>query len=148
MEYYPTTLLENQKIEACREGRSLTDFKYACVGYSLYSAGKDHSVDVQDTQAELPVCIGLEVLVDRTANAVDPAPAPVHNKEGNLLRSTFVIVVESLGWTGGDAGSFHVWFSRNASVVAMGVAKNLRKAGDRIKERLDDILYPYRRRPK
>ena len=39
-------------------------------------------------------------------------------------------------------------FSRNASVVAMGVVKNLRKAGDRIKERVDDILYPYRRRPK
>ena len=54
----------------------------------------------------------LQVLVDRTANTVDPALAPapvhVHNKEGNLLRSTFVIVVERLGWrTGGDEGSFH-----------------------------------------
>ena len=48
----------------------------------------------------------LQVLVHRTANA--PAPVHVHNKEGNLLRSTFVIVVESLGWTGGDASSFHV----------------------------------------
>lgn len=39
-------------------------------------------------------------------------------------------------------------FSRNANVVAMGVAKNLRRVGNNIKDRLDDILYPHRRRPK
>ncbi|XP_057492829.1 uncharacterized protein LOC130778297 isoform X1 [Actinidia eriantha] len=138
----PNYIIGESEIEASREGRSLTDFKYACVGYSLFSAGKDHSVDVQDTQAELPVCIGLEVLVDRTANAVDPAP--VHNKEDahGFPQPRTHKPTHSVG------DEFLSRFSRNARVVAMGVAKNLRKAGDRIKERLDDILYPYRRRPK
>ncbi|MCD9646791.1 hypothetical protein HAX54_036973 [Datura stramonium] len=36
-------------------------------------------------------------------------------------------------------------FARNANLVAMGVAKNLQKVGNRIKEGIDDIFY---RRPK
>lgn len=39
------------------------EFKYACVGYSVYSNGKDPSVDGQQTQAELPICVGLEVII-------------------------------------------------------------------------------------
>ncbi|KAI4297686.1 hypothetical protein L6164_037566 [Bauhinia variegata] len=37
------------------------------------------------------------------------------------------------------------WFTRNASLVASGVVKNLNKVGNYRKESLDDILYPYRR---
>lgn len=50
-------------MDASREGRSLAEFKYACVGYSVYSNGKDPTADVQETQAELPVCVGLEVII-------------------------------------------------------------------------------------
>lgn len=39
-------------------------------------------------------------------------------------------------------------YTRNASLVASGVARNMRRVGNYIKESLDDILYPYRRRPK
>lgn len=49
------------ELEASKEGRSLTDFKYACVGYSVYLEKKDSSNDVQNKQAELPFCVGLEV---------------------------------------------------------------------------------------
>ncbi|PSS00503.1 Kinesin-like protein [Actinidia chinensis var. chinensis] len=144
----PNYIVGESEIEVSREGRSLTDFKYACVGYSLYSAGKDHSVDVLDTQAKLPVCIGLEVLVDRTANTVDPAlaPAPVHVHNKEDIRGFPQPRTHKPTHSVGD--EFLSRFSRNSGVVAMGIAKNLHKAGDRIKERLDDILYPYRKRPK
>lgn len=50
-------------MEASKEGRSLTDFRYGCVGYSLYTDQKDQTSSGQQTQTELPVCIGLEVSV-------------------------------------------------------------------------------------
>ncbi|KAG5530267.1 hypothetical protein RHGRI_030587 [Rhododendron griersonianum] len=78
----PECIVGVSEIEASREGFSLADFKYACVGYSIYSDRQGSSVDAQETQAELPICVGLEVLVDRKVNtAVDPVPAGVQNKE-------------------------------------------------------------------
>lgn len=50
-------------MEASKEGRSLTDFRYACVGYSVYLDQKSRSTDAQETQTELPVCVGLEVSI-------------------------------------------------------------------------------------
>lgn len=50
-------------MEASKEGRSLTDFRYACVGYSLYPDRKKQVADGQEKQTELPVCFGLEVSV-------------------------------------------------------------------------------------
>lgn len=49
------------ELEASREGRSLADFKYACVGYSVF-LDKGSSSDQPNKQAELPFCVGLEVL--------------------------------------------------------------------------------------
>jgi len=56
----PNHIVGESEMEASREGRSLADFKYACVGYSVYSDGKDPSIE---TKAELPVCVGLEVII-------------------------------------------------------------------------------------
>lgn len=39
-------------------------------------------------------------------------------------------------------------FTRSAGLVASGVAKNANKVGNHIKETIDDILYPYRKRSK
>lgn len=79
-------------MEASKEGRTLTDFRYACVGYSLYADRNGENINGQGTQTELPVCIGLEGLVDRRVNSADsasaPAPAPathIHNRDGNTF---------------------------------------------------------------
>ncbi|XP_052190097.1 uncharacterized protein LOC127799891 isoform X2 [Diospyros lotus] len=77
----PNHIVGESEMEASREGRSLADFKYACVGYSVYSDGKDPSIE---TKSELPVCVGLEILVDKRVNTNDSVPAPVHNKEDSL----------------------------------------------------------------
>ena len=58
----PSYIVGETELEASKEGRSLTDFKYACVGYSVFLNKKDSSSDQQNKQAELPFCVGLEVL--------------------------------------------------------------------------------------
>lgn len=51
--------------EASKEGRSLADFNYACVGYSVFldRGGNDPGIYKQAEKAELPVCVGLEVVL-------------------------------------------------------------------------------------
>ncbi|KAK4346904.1 hypothetical protein RND71_033243 [Anisodus tanguticus] len=99
----PRYIVGESEKEASKEGRSLTDFRYACVGYSVYLDQKSRSTDVQEAQTELPVCVGLEnkygevrnlflleVLVDKRPTSADavpahtPAPAHAHNREGQI----------------------------------------------------------------
>ncbi|XVF67805.1 hypothetical protein PTKIN_Ptkin10aG0151300 [Pterospermum kingtungense] len=72
----PSYIIGESELEASKEGRTLTDFKYACVGYSVYLDNKDSSTHQPDKHAELPFCVGLEVLLDRT-----DVPANIHNKK-------------------------------------------------------------------
>ncbi|KAG8383405.1 hypothetical protein BUALT_Bualt04G0009300 [Buddleja alternifolia] len=144
----PRYIVGESEMEASKEGRSFTDFRYACVGYSLYTDQKKKTSDGQQTQTELPVCVGLEVLVDRRVNAADSAsasaPSQIHIKEdGNGLPQH-----RSPKPTNSNGEEFLSRFTRNANLVANGVAKNIRKVGNQIKQSLGDILYPYRRPPK
>ncbi|KAL8267659.1 hypothetical protein R6Q59_001457 [Mikania micrantha] len=130
-------------MEASKEGRSLADFRYGCVGYSVYSDIKNHSANVQETQKELPVCVGIEVLVDRKVTNANSASTHAHNKDARAIPQPRVNRPPQSA-----SDDFFSRFTRNANVVASGVAKNIRKVGNQIKESVDDILYPYRRRPK
>lgn len=56
----PSYIVGETELEASKEGRSLNDFKYACVGYSVY-LDKNSSNDPENKQADLPFCVGLEV---------------------------------------------------------------------------------------
>ncbi|GMN55771.1 hypothetical protein TIFTF001_024896 [Ficus carica] len=87
----PGYIVGETELEASKEGRSFTDFKYACVGYSVYLDKKDSSSDeTQSKQAELPFCVGLEVLLDKRPDAHTHAPAPahVHKSEENVRPSS------------------------------------------------------------
>lgn len=57
----PRYIVRQSEVEASEEGRSIADFRYGCVGYSLYVDQKDKASNGQGTRAELPVCVGLEV---------------------------------------------------------------------------------------
>ncbi|RLM55243.1 hypothetical protein C2845_PM10G20740 [Panicum miliaceum] len=131
------------ELEAIQEGRNLSDFKYACVGYSIYLDDKETSMGVHDKKAhaQLPVCVGVELLADRRApvnkapsynkkEAPQPQPQPHRYKPGHA----------------GD--DFLTKFQRNAGLVANGVAKNLNKVGTYIKDTMGDMMYPDRKRPK
>lgn len=59
----PTYIVGESEFEASKEGRSLSDFKYACVGYSVFLDNKDNPGERQEKQAELPFCVGIEVII-------------------------------------------------------------------------------------
>ncbi|XP_031096105.1 uncharacterized protein LOC116000212 [Ipomoea triloba] len=138
----PRYIVGESEAEASKEGRSLTDFRYACVGYSVYSDQNSHPTDGQETPTELPACVGLEILLDKRTGPANPAPVHAHNREEGLGTPQPPRPYKPAHSAGDE---FLSRFSRNATLVAMGVVKNLRKVGNRIKESIDDILY---RRPK
>ncbi|KAL4615922.1 hypothetical protein ACB092_07G161800 [Castanea dentata] len=141
----PSYIVGETELEASKEGRSLTDFKYACVGYSVFLNKKDSSSDQQNKQAELPFCVGLEVLLDRRPADHAQAPAHVNKDDGRVLPQPQPRTYRPAHSTGEE---YLNRFKRNASLVASGVARNVNRVGIYIKESMDDILYPYRRRPK
>ncbi|KAK1315292.1 hypothetical protein QJS10_CPA06g02148 [Acorus calamus] len=135
-------------MEASKEGRSLTDFKYACAGYSVFIENKENSTDQKTKQAELPFCVGLEVLVDRRPSTADHvtqhAPGHAHNQEDGHVHPQ----PRPQKPTHSVGDEFLTRFTRNANLVASGVARNVHRVGNYMKTYVDDILYPYRRRPK
>lgn len=59
----PSYIVGESEIEAMKDGRNLSDFKYACVGYSVFLDKKGNPSDNQENQAELPFCVGIEVFL-------------------------------------------------------------------------------------
>ncbi|XVF01014.1 hypothetical protein REPUB_Repub04eG0051300 [Reevesia pubescens] len=137
LQQVPSYIIRESELEASKEGRTVTDFKYVCVGYSVYLDNKDSSTHHSDKSAELPFCVGLEVLLDRTAASTDRVRAPIHkNKDGHALPQP-----QTHRSTQSTGDEFYSRFQRNAGLVAAGVMKNLNKVGNRLKESLDDILF-------
>ncbi|KAJ0550133.1 hypothetical protein HanHA300_Chr07g0241941 [Helianthus annuus] len=87
--------------------------------------------------------VAQSVLVDRRVSNANPAPthAGITNNHATPQPR-----VNRPAQSASD--DFFSRFTRNANIVASGVAKNVRKVGNQIKESVDDIMYPYRRRPK
>ncbi|KAL3637454.1 hypothetical protein CASFOL_018622 [Castilleja foliolosa] len=132
------------EMEAYKAGRSLQDFRYGCVGYSVYVDSKEQG---RTEQEKLPWCLGLEVIEDRRIknDATQSNPmAHIHNREeGNGWPKH--VPIKPTNSTGDD---YLGRFTRSANLVANGVTKNMRRVGNQIKRSLDEVLYPYRRRPK
>ncbi|XP_065004707.1 uncharacterized protein LOC135636711 isoform X2 [Musa acuminata AAA Group] len=87
---------------------------------------------------------GSQILADRRTSTAGQIPANV-NKEDATLHSqphAHQPAQHSVDEFFGKK------FRKNARVVASGVARNLNKVGNYIKENIDDILYPYRKPPK
>lgn len=58
----PDYVVGQSEAEASKEGRTLADFYYGCLGYSVYMTDKDSSTAMkQQAKTQLPVCLGLEV---------------------------------------------------------------------------------------
>uniref|UniRef100_A0A5B7BKJ3 DUF8204 domain-containing protein n=1 Tax=Davidia involucrata TaxID=16924 RepID=A0A5B7BKJ3_DAVIN len=144
LQQVPSYIVGESELEDSKEGHSLTDFKYACVGYSVHLDKKDPSTDPQEKQAELPFCVGIELLLDKRPSHANHVPAHVHKREdGNPIPQPRTSRPSHSPWD-----EFVSRYARSASVVALGVARNAIRVGNHIKSNLDDVLYPYRRRPK
>ncbi|KAM0975316.1 hypothetical protein ACFX13_018655 [Malus domestica] len=133
----PQSIVAETEMKASKDDRHLTEFRYACAGYSLYldRITKDHSKE----QPELPVCYGLELLVGKRMNQKTPAAAPVsahvpHKRDDHEVPQT--------------QRQQPPQFTRNADLVASGVTKNIRRVGKYIKGSIYEFLYSYRGRPK
>ncbi|XP_057456490.1 uncharacterized protein LOC130747537 [Lotus japonicus] len=129
------------ELKAYREGLSLANFKYACIGYSVYLDKKDSSADLQDKTSKLPYCVGIEAVFNQrpSTSTVGHAPAPVHKaEEHNHVTPQPPSYKPPIPNITGE--EFLNRFQRNASLVAAGVAKNLNRVGHYVKETLGDML--------
>ncbi|CAL9183856.1 unnamed protein product, partial [Musa hybrid cultivar] len=146
----PNYIIGESEMEATKEGRSLSDFKYTCVGYSVFLDTKNDNAEKPENQAELPFCAGIELLVDRRASTSGHVPANVQKEEtrARMLHHSQPRAHRSAHPSGDELGLSPCRFRKNAGLVASGVAKNLNRVGNYIKESVDNILYPHRRRPK
>ncbi|XP_072966978.1 uncharacterized protein [Typha angustifolia] len=136
----PSYVVGESEIEATKDGRKLSEFKYACVGYSVLLDNKDNPSVKTQNRAELPFCVGIELLVDKTTSTAGHAPSHAHKEARSQPQ------VHKPAHSSGE--EFLLRFSRNAGLVASAVARNLHKAGNYVKESVNDMLYPYGRRSK
>ncbi|GJN39341.1 hypothetical protein PR202_gb28452 [Eleusine coracana subsp. coracana] len=120
----PERMIGEIELEAIQEGRNLSDFRYACVGYSIYLDDKENPVGKREKR----------LLADRRA-APNKEASPYLKKDAPQPRR----------YKPGHAGDhFLTKFQRNAGLVANGVAKNLNKVGTYIKDTIGD-MNPYQR---
>ncbi|KAK4745011.1 hypothetical protein SAY87_011323 [Trapa incisa] len=133
LQQVPRYVVGETELEASKGGRTLTDFRYACVGYSVYL-----EKDPQKKQAELTFCVGLEVILDSRTTPVPQVSQHAHKREDSHAFPQRYTHKPASSVTGDDYLSR---FARNASIVASGVAKKYVGA-------IDGMIYPYRRRPK
>ncbi|MED6131536.1 hypothetical protein PIB30_010582 [Stylosanthes scabra] len=151
----PPYVVGETELEASKEGRSLANFYYACIGYSVYLDNKESSADSQDKTAKLPFCTGLEVVLEEKSSTSPGGHVPTHahkteEQEHRAHRPHPQPQTQPRRYNNNKSPSsaaeeFLNRFQRNATLVAMGVVKDLNKVGNYIKETLVDIL---NRRPK
>ncbi|KAF8700970.1 hypothetical protein HU200_033860 [Digitaria exilis] len=154
----PNYVVDEPKEEAMSQGHDLRKFRYGCAGYSMYVDSRDGQGGESEGKTLLPYCRGLELLVDsrlveRKPSTAEQAPARVskdaaattrspqegQQRPAHLARQEFME----------RKATFHIsLFVRSAGLVASGVAKNLNKTANYVKENIQDIVYPDRRPPK
>ncbi|KAJ3692754.1 hypothetical protein LUZ60_011849 [Juncus effusus] len=139
----PGHMVGESESEAKRQGHNLSEFKYSCIGYSVFleNIKNDNNLnnngEKSEKQVELPFCVGIEILADKRPSHAD-LPAHVHRDDNKSHAKSRVPRT-----IGGE--EFLGRFQRSAGLVISGVYKNLNKAATYIKENVDDIMY---RRPK
>ncbi|CAH2064418.1 unnamed protein product [Thlaspi arvense] len=148
----PDYVVGQSEAEASKEGRTLADFYYGCLGYSVYMTEKDSSAMKQPTKTQLPVCVGLEILADRRAASSNTSSVPARVQNRKDSRELPQLQNQKPSPAPAPAtnteNGFVTRFTRNANLVASGVMKNLKRVGNYVKETVDDSMDPYRKRPK
>lgn len=147
--------------DATKDGKSLLDFKYACVGYSIHrdNQAATGSGSESDKHAELPLCMGIEMMAERRApegttaikqehmnqkghqSNEDKSAAPIMPRPPSSVRPPSTV-------SGFPSEEFSTKFIRSAGLVAAAVGKNLSRVGNSIKAMAGDIFHPDRSRPK
>ncbi|WRX11292.1 hypothetical protein QQP08_003779 [Theobroma cacao] len=146
---------DHMRLKLKRRGHALNDFRYACAGCSVYMSRNKGSVDRGGDSPELPGCAGIQVkfctcpFLDGGWSRVYLLVAYLPIDESSLwalwledvakflvlrlLQLLFMLIAEKV---------------RFANLVASGVARNMCRVGNYMKETVDDILFTNRKRPK
>uniref|UniRef100_A0A0D9XFY8 DUF8204 domain-containing protein n=1 Tax=Leersia perrieri TaxID=77586 RepID=A0A0D9XFY8_9ORYZ len=157
-----------QAAEAAAQGYDWTQFKFACVGYSMFVVDNKKDGESGDKEGEtfMPFCQGFELLVgrrivqknsrnDEQATGSYRKEAPTSSRQqgqrpGQLTQQDFS--TRKAGFQNFPSCPFLMiillMFRKSAGLVASGVAKNLNKTANYIKANIVDILYSDRRPPK
>ncbi|KAF8377878.1 hypothetical protein HHK36_031266 [Tetracentron sinense] len=88
----PSYRVEESEMETSKEVHS--HFKYACVGYSVYLDGQNPPTDLKEKQAELPFCVGIELLLDKRPSTAEHIPDHVHNREEHYKVHDFILGIK------------------------------------------------------
>nr|AFK33512.1 unknown [Lotus japonicus] len=118
----PPYVVGETELEASKEGRSLANFKYACIGYSVYLDNKDSSADPQDKTAKLPFCVGLEVVLEEKSATSPVGHVPAHPRKAEDHENPSP-QPRRYKPPNATAEEFLNRFQRNATLVASGVVK-------------------------
>ncbi|XP_061368393.1 uncharacterized protein LOC133311368 [Gastrolobium bilobum] len=147
IQQFPSNTVGEAELEASKRGTTIENFKYVCLGYSIYLDSKNSPADSQNKTPKLPFCVGLEMLMNKgpSTSPVSDVPAPSQKIEEHELAMPQPRSYKAPHFTGEE---YLNRFKRNAILVASGVARNLNRVGNYVKETLDDVLNPYRRGPK
>eukprot|EP00250_Pteridium_aquilinum_P032881 c4881_g1_i1 orf=406-987(-) len=134
--------------------RALLNFKYACVGYSIYGDNKaSSSTSNMEKHLDFPFCMGVEVLVEKRTASQGARDRHLNNKEDHEKKEVMPVTrrpPSSIGnpSSSGTSEEFGVRFIHSAGLVAGAVVKNLSKVGNSIKTAATDIFHSDRDRPK
>ncbi|KAJ1386308.1 hypothetical protein SESBI_40889 [Sesbania bispinosa] len=83
----PSYIVGKAELEALKQGKNLANFKFACIGYSIYLDNKSSSADSQKEVPKLPISSGLQMLMIKKPS-VSPdghVPHPAHKSEGIIF---------------------------------------------------------------
>ncbi|CAM8907251.1 unnamed protein product [Rhodiola kirilowii] len=150
LQQVPNYIVDETEAELYKTGQQLAEFRYSCIGYSVYMDKKGAGADHLNKQAELPFCVGIEILMNKkvTESAADNVPIHSHRNEDGTSSPQPRTQKPAPVPAPFPRDEFLNRFSRSASLVASGVVKNANKICNQIKATIDDVLYPYRRPPK
>ncbi|KAK8685733.1 hypothetical protein V6N13_124768 [Hibiscus sabdariffa] len=144
--------------KAQKDETDAEDFKFVCAGYSVFVSKNEDSIQKDGTKPQLPHCQGLAYL----RHFVIPPPPPDPVAASAFMKSMQKMKDRDVhqhqtrkpthhsvqdDFLNRQADDFDM-FTRIANLIGSKVAKDMRRVGNNIKSKVEDILFSNRRPPK
>ncbi|XP_048432110.1 uncharacterized protein LOC125473405 [Pyrus x bretschneideri] len=111
----------------------------------LKQTGRLPILNLLINSVDCDITSSCQVLYDKKPAGHTHAPTPAHKSEEN---GRPIPQPQTYQPAQSTRDEYLHRFKKNAALVASGVARNVNRVGNYVKQSADDILYPYRRRPK
>ncbi|MCO5593882.1 hypothetical protein L7F22_047901 [Adiantum nelumboides] len=136
---------DNSKKEVAKHGQALREFKYACMGHSLYRNEQlaNRLADGSIQESDLPSCEGLVMLEVRDGakqGQLNQNNQP-SNESGQVMPRPPTQIRPPSSVKGVTPEDFGTKFVRSAGLVAAALKQNVYRVGNHIKTMVDDIFH-------